>query len=122
MLTYENAFDLLNKTILLFNRRRIPGEAPCKCHHINLTCNINQSLQAHTDSNEPDQWIGTIVSEQIGSRRMGGSLERVKELMAEYLSATAFETIESLVANKGVWFNDLNDRLKIDDLARRCHE
>jgi hypothetical protein len=122
MLDYEKAFNLLNDTVLLFNRRVLPGEAPCKCHHINMTVNISQSLQSHIETNDPNQWIGMITSEQFGSRRFGGTIDRVKELMSEYLYKTAFEIIQSLALNKHVWYSDPADHSAIDELVRMCHE
>lgn len=115
-LRFQKTFDLFNRIIQLFNKRRVPGEPPCKCHHINASINFVQTFSTDPEFQHEGEWAVVITSSQLGDRRFGGQYERVCQLVVEYLTKTALDILESMIANQSDWYLNDQDRTTILNL------
>lgn len=104
MTIFENTYHLFYKIIQLFNKRTIPGEAPCKCHHLEVTLNFIKTYKTDPEFDEQG-WKVIFASPQLGDRRFfGETLDKVECIISEVLLDIGLSTIESMIANQTDWF------------------
>lgn len=114
---FQKSFDITNRVIQLFNKRRVPGEAPCKCHHINLSISFIQSFNTDPQFSKHDgNWVAIIKSEQLKDQKIGGVYDRVCQHVIDFLNQTSVSLLESMSANQSDWYPKEEDRASILDL------
>lgn len=115
MVKFNQSFELFNRIIQLFNKRRVPGEAPCDCHHINATIHFAQTFKTDPEFKYSGEWVVIVSSQQLGDRRFGGAPNRVIELVVQFLEEASGNLLESMIANQNEWFLKQEDRHSILD-------